>query len=174
MKNTGLHGGDEVAELYLIPTHTNVSPSLALQGFKRLHIAPGASEHVVFRLDPRLLSQVDSQGNRAVAPGTKEPVPFSSPWRTVTIDRIDDASSQLQFSARDGNFEFSIPLSTLGLNPSPGQAIRADIGLLRGSGFSTLQRVYWNNKATGITADVPSEAELTPALWGKWEFVVVK
>jgi beta-glucosidase len=70
VKNTGLHGGDEVAELYLIPTHTNVSPSLALQGFKRLHIAPGASEHVVFRLDPRLLSQVDSQGNRDVPPGT--------------------------------------------------------------------------------------------------------
>ena len=26
--------------------------------------------------------------------------------------------------------------------------------------------VYWSNKATGITADVPSEAELTPGLWG--------
>ena len=35
----------------------------------------------------------------------------------------------------------------------------------------TLQRAYWSNKATGITADVPSEAMLTPQLWGKWEFV---
>jgi len=25
-------------------------------------------------------------------------------------------------------------------------------------------------KASGITADVPSEAELTPRLWGRWEF----
>ena len=44
------------------------------------------------------------------------------------------------------------------------------IGLLRGDGAQTLQRVYWCNKATGITADVPSEAELTPRLWGVWEF----
>jgi hypothetical protein len=34
-----------------------------------------------------------------------------------------------------------------------------------------MQRVYWSNKATGIPADVPSEAELTPQLWGRWEFV---
>lgn len=30
----------------------------------------------------------------------------------------------------------------------------------------TAQRVYWANKATAITADLPSEAELTPRLWG--------
>ena len=35
----------------------------------------------------------------------------------------------------------------------------------------TTQRVYWNNKATAITADVPSEAELTPKLWGLWNVV---
>ncbi len=26
---------------------------------------------------------------------------------------------------------------------------------------------FWSNKRTGITAGVPSEAELTPQLWGK-------
>ena len=30
-------------------------------------------------------------------------------------------------------------------------------------------RVYWTNKATGITSDVPSEATLTPLLWGRIE-----
>jgi len=34
----------------------------------------------------------------------------------------------------------------------------------------TQQRVYWSNKATGITADVPSEAMLTPSLWGLFTF----
>jgi len=48
--------------------------------------------------------------------------------------------------------------------------VRGDIGVLRGDGAQTLQRVYWNNKATAITSDVPSEAELTPELWGKWTF----
>ena len=107
---------------------------------------------------------------RPVVPGTKEPVPFSSPWRTVTIDRVDDVSGQLQFAAAEGNFELSIPLAVLGLKPEPGLAIRGDLGILRGNGFQTLQRVYWSNKATGITSDVPSEAMLAPSLWGRWVF----
>ena len=38
---------------------------------------------------------------RPVVPGTLEPVPFSSPWRTITIDRVDDVSDQVppQFRA---------------------------------------------------------------------------
>ena len=117
---------------------------------------------------------------RAVVPGTKEPVPFSSPWRTITIDRVDDLSAQLQLASsieKDAKgkvqgafYEISVPLTALGLQPAEGQTIRGDIGILRGNGFQTLQRVYWNNKATAITADVPSEAELTPALWGRWQF----
>ncbi len=43
-------------------------------------------------------------------------------------------------------------------------------GVLRGSGFQTVQRACWNHKATPITVDAPSEAELTPRLWGKWSF----
>jgi hypothetical protein len=49
-------------------------------------------------------------------------------------------------------------------------ALRGDIGVLRGDGDRTVQRAYWHNKATGLTSDVPSEAELTPQLWGRWEF----
>jgi hypothetical protein len=107
---------------------------------------------------------------RPLVPGTKEPVPFSSPWRTITIDRVDDVSDQLRFAAAEGNYELSIPLAVLGLKPEPGQAIRADLGVLRGNSFQTLQRVYWSNKATGITSDVPSEAMLAPGLWGRWVF----
>ena len=117
---------------------------------------------------------------RAVVPGTKEPVPFSSPWRTITLDRVDDVSADAQLAMsvekddkgkpKTAYYELSVPLARLGLTPADGQSIKGDIGILRGNGFQTLQRVYWNNKATGITADVPSEAELTPALWGKWIF----
>ncbi len=106
---------------------------------------------------------------RAVVPGTKEPVAFSSPWRTITLDSVQDISPHVQL-ATDGKgcYEFSVPLTVLGWNPSAGSSFRGDVGLLRGNGFQTLQRVYWSNKATAITSDVPSEAELTPRLWGEW------
>ena len=111
---------------------------------------------------------------RAVVPGTTEPVPFSSPWRTITLDRVEDVSAKVQLGSADGNFEISIPFATLGLKPQSGQKLKADLGILRGNGFQTVQRVYWSNKASGIVADVPSEAELTPRLWGRLEFKSAK
>jgi hypothetical protein len=99
------------------------------------------------------------------------PVPFSSPSRTVTMDRVDDVSDHVQLVCGDGNFEFSVPLATLGLQARAGDVIRGDLGVLRGNGFQTLHRAYWSNKATAIVSDVPSEATLTPQLWGRWVFV---
>lgn len=108
---------------------------------------------------------------RAVVPGTKEPVPFSSPSRTITLDEVVDVSDKLEFATGDdGIFELSVPLHVLGLKPQKGMKIKGDVGILRGNGVSTLARVYWSNKATGIVSDVPSEAQLTPALWGNWTF----
>lgn len=110
---------------------------------------------------------------RAVVPGTadRDRVPFASPWRTVYFDRVDDVTADVRFATADGNFEISVPLKTLGLDPTPGITVRGDLGILRGNGFQTMQRAYWSNKATGIVNDVPSEAALTPHLWGKWEIV---
>jgi len=107
---------------------------------------------------------------RAVVPGTAsgDRVPFSSPWRTIYFDRVETVTSELQFAAADGNFEFSLPLAKLGLRPEAGQTLKGDLGILRGDGTTTTARIYWANKATGITADVPSEAALTPKLWGTW------
>ncbi len=70
VKNTGNRAGEEVAELYLTPPHTDVSPNLALDGFTRVRLAPGETKHVTFTLDPRTLSQVDDKGVRAVTPGS--------------------------------------------------------------------------------------------------------
>ena len=106
---------------------------------------------------------------RPVVPGTKNPVPFSSPWRTITLDRADDVSAQVQLAGAGGNYELSIPLAVLGLEPRAGQSLKGDVGILRGDGATTTARIYWSNKATGITADVPSEAMLTPQLWGRVE-----
>ncbi len=107
---------------------------------------------------------------RAVMPGTRTPVAFSSPGKSITLDQVMDVTDKLQFAASGGNYAFSIPIDTLGLQPVSGRKIKADIGILRGTGTQTIQRVYWSNKATGITSDVPTEAELTPGLWGEWVF----
>ncbi|MEK6259169.1 MAG: hypothetical protein AABP62_11185 [Planctomycetota bacterium] len=109
---------------------------------------------------------------RVKVPGTKEPVAFSSPWRSIPIDVVEDVSQHVTFATDNaGNFEIGIPLAALHWQPKPGKIYRADLGVLRGANGQTTQRIYWNNKATAITADIPSEAELTPALWGKWKVV---
>ncbi len=120
---------------------------------------------------------------RPVVPGqTGDPIPFSSPLRTVAFDDVRDVTAEIVFAqgktSNDktvvpnpgGDFEFSLPLSVLGLDPKPGLKLRGDVGVLRGSGIETVQRVYWRNKATGLVSDIPSEAELTPHLWGWFEF----
>ena len=109
---------------------------------------------------------------RAVVPGTKEKdkVPFSSPARTITFDKVEDVTAKLEFASSNGTYEFSIPLSVLGLKPAAGSTIKGDLGILRGTDGQTTARVYWANKATGITADVPSEAALTPGVWGNFHF----
>jgi hypothetical protein len=127
--------------------------------------------------DERLLiTQVKGQTRallyRGKVPGTKDPVVFSSPWRTLTIDVVEDVSDSVKLASDGtGNYEVAIPLTALHWQPKAGQLYRADFGVLRGANGQTTQRVYWSNKATAITADVPSEAELTPRLWGKWKVV---
>ena len=129
---------------------------------------------------------------RAVVAGDKKPVPFASPTRTVSFDRVDEVGDSVRFAQgtapieefHEGNvfgnrtdkyegvaYEVAIPLSVLGLNPVAGQTLRGDLGILIGNGFQTIQRVYWNNKGTALVSDIPGEAMLTPQLWGKWQFV---
>jgi hypothetical protein len=111
---------------------------------------------------------------RQVVPGTAagDRIPFSSPWRTITFDAVEDVSASVTLAEdRNGCYEVSVPLAVLGLTPKVGGRIKADMGILRGSGSETTARCYWSNKATGITADVPSEAMLTPHLWGTLEWV---
>ncbi|HEY3323049.1 MAG TPA: hypothetical protein VGP72_21535 [Planctomycetota bacterium] len=133
---------------------------------KRGEPAPGDVRLLITKVKNKTLALL----YRAKVPGTKDPVPFSSPWRTITLDKVDDISAQVELASVEGNYEISIPLATLGLKPAAGLAIKADLGVLRGDGTHTTQRVYWSNKGTAITSDVPSEAMLTPNLWGKWVF----
>jgi hypothetical protein len=78
---------------------------------------------------------------RSKVPGTKELLPFSFPWRTITIEQVENVSNQVEFAASEGNFEIAVPLGVLGLKPTVGMAIKADVGVVRGDGMATTQRV---------------------------------
>jgi beta-glucosidase len=67
--NTGRLAGDEVVQLYLKFPDVPGAPIRALRGFRRIHLAPGETHAVRFRLTPRDLSMVTETGNRIVAQG---------------------------------------------------------------------------------------------------------
>jgi beta-glucosidase len=67
--NTGKLAGDDVVQLYLTFPDVPGAPIRALRGFKRIHLAPGASETVKFDLDRRDLSMVTETGDIIVAQG---------------------------------------------------------------------------------------------------------
>lgn len=127
---------------------------------------------------------------RAVVPGTKDPVKYASPVGSASIDQVEDISAKVSVAGgkhaddtgkkkhdvpilhKYSDYELAVPLSALGLSPAEGMSIRGDIGLLQGQPGITSDRVYWHNKSGSLTSDAPTEARLTPGLWGQWIFAV--
>lgn len=111
---------------------------------------------------------------QAVVPGTspESAVRVVSPVAEVTFDRITEVDDELRMmhSEKDGTYyvEAAVPLSMLGLSPVPGMRLKLDWGVLTTGpdGNEVLRRLYWSNKATHVLADAPSEARLSPNLWG--------
>jgi beta-glucosidase len=69
VKNVGKVAGDEVAELYLAFPKLPGTPIRALRGMRRIHLEPGAAQHLHFDLTPRDLSSVTEAGDIKVQPG---------------------------------------------------------------------------------------------------------
>jgi beta-glucosidase len=68
--NRGKVAGDEVVQLYL--THHKGGqgvPRYSLKGFKRIHLAPGASEKVKFSITPEMMKLVNEQGESRLNSG---------------------------------------------------------------------------------------------------------
>lgn len=107
-------------------------------------------------------------------PGTPEDKAqvFASPWRSERVDRVEvlqDAKvAWSEEETRGYVLEAQVPLAKLGLKPYRGVRFRGDIGVLYSDqgGMSTVNRVYWSNKASHITSDVPSEVQIHPETWG--------
>lgn len=67
--NTGKIVGDEVVQLYLKFPDVSGAPIRALRGFQRVHLEPGASQKIEFKLGPRDLSMVTEAGDIIVPQG---------------------------------------------------------------------------------------------------------
>jgi len=67
--NTGKVAGDEVVQLYLQFPPVAGAPHIALRGFERVHLDPGASQKVHFELKNRDLGMVTEDGHPIIAGG---------------------------------------------------------------------------------------------------------
>ena len=111
-----------------------------------------------------------------VVPGTKpeDRVAFSSPWRTIHMDRVRAVEFPLALKPIQGGYAVTaaVPLKLLGVDSLKGKTLRGDFGILGSdsAGQECTSRNYWSNKTTNNTNDVPDEAMLTPALWGEVRF----
>jgi hypothetical protein len=110
---------------------------------------------------------------RAVVPNTPvaKKVLFESPVGKVLFDEVRDVSADIKLVQQGSNYEISVPLQLLGMKPEQDGEYLGDIGVLRGNGTQTIQRLYWNNLNTAIVSDIPSEARLQPRNWGIWKLV---
>jgi len=68
--NTGARAGDEVAQLYVRDAYASVTPyELQLRGFERIHLKPGETKTVSFKLGQRELELFNDAGQWVVEPG---------------------------------------------------------------------------------------------------------
>ena len=68
--NTGKLAGDEVPQLYFQQENASVTTyELNLAGFQRIHLKPGESRVVTFKLPAKRLEIIDRSGQRRVEPG---------------------------------------------------------------------------------------------------------
>lgn len=71
LKNTGSRAGDEVVQMYFHQEVSSVTTyELNLCGFDRIHLGPGETKTVSFKLPAQELELINRQGNRVVEPGT--------------------------------------------------------------------------------------------------------
>jgi beta-glucosidase len=114
VQNIGQRAGDEVVQLYLSQLTTPGPqpaggpiplPLRQLQGFKRIHLAPGATQTVTFPLTPYQLSLIDDLGRRVVWPGEfqlyvggRQPTPQDLPdgGTEVLIETVQVTGDRLE------------------------------------------------------------------------------
>ena len=102
--------------------------------------------------------------------GPGEAVSYTSPVGRVDFDSVRDVSGRVRLAQQGGVYELAVPLKLLNVKPTDGATTLGDIGVVIGDGSEARARLYWNNKAANMTADIPTEARLLPHEWGTLRF----
>jgi beta-glucosidase len=68
VRNTGKVAGDEVAQLYIATPAVKGTPLRSLKGYQRVHLAPGETKTLTFRLIPRDMAFADAKGVMRIVP----------------------------------------------------------------------------------------------------------
>lgn len=68
VRNTGKRAGDEVVQLYLSTPAVKGTPIRSLKGYQRVHLTPGQTKTLTFRLTPRDLAFADAKGVMRIVP----------------------------------------------------------------------------------------------------------
>ncbi len=94
--NTGDFDGDEVVQLYVSHNGKELEPIRSLQGFRRIHVKAGETQHVSFLLSANQLSVYDAEHGRVISPGFvdisvggKQPDSLSLSRSTVIKKRLE-------------------------------------------------------------------------------------
>ena len=164
------NGGDNPFELFktgdtlevMLRTRAPNSARGVQPGDVRLVFAPFKGKNICVMYDYKV-------------PGTPESarVAFSSPWRTLHVDRVSIVEqAEVKVSRRGGtvSLEAKVPLEAIHFRPKGD--VKGDVGRVfsDASGTRAASRVYWSNKNTAIMSDLPSETEIQPDLWGTFRF----
>jgi hypothetical protein len=164
------NGGDNPFELFktgdtldvMLRTRAPISARGVQEGDVRILFAPFKGGNVCVLYD-------------YISPKAKETsrVAFSSPWRTLYVDKvsiIEDAKIKVERRGANVKFEAHVPLSALPYRPRGD--VRGDVGRVSSdaTGERSISRNYWSNKNTAIMSDLPSEASIEPNLWGTMRF----
>jgi len=117
---------------------------------------------------------------RPVVPGTPQDARtryFSTAGGEVFIDVvkvIEVADVAVKSDARSWTLEARIPWKAIGVAaPTRVSRLFGDVGILLAdqNGLRTVDRWYWSGKSQTTVSDEPTEARLTPGLWGEFDLV---
>ena len=97
---------------------------------------------------------------------------YSSPIATILFESVVKTSNvkvNVRTSADKAEVTLAIPWKETGINPQNGTVFKGDLGIILSNtdGNANVARIYWNNKNTNLVKDIPLEAKLEPAAWGK-------
>jgi hypothetical protein len=179
-----INGGNDVTTLFKtgdavefdLRTQPNKDDKQVIEGDLRLVLSVYEKKPVVvvYRYKvPGAGDCPDFRGHAAKMGLSPSPVVFSSPVGKVRIDQVQVLSdAQVVFDRHPTGYTLraAVPLASLGFSPAAGKIYHGDIGVVYSDRTGTINelRMYWANQISGMVNDLPTEANVVPANWGRF------